>query len=455
MVKGTDKPVVMSAVDKLKTRALATKEAKKAQTDTAGAEQEILIPLDKIKFDPKQPRKAFHTLDGRVADKDSEAIVELAGTIKEQGLIQAVTVQQEPDGSYKLLVGERRVRAHLYNGEAFIRARIENKEMSDAARLIYQIVENVDRENLTDEELAASILYLKEFGNDGKPMKQVDIAAKLKKEESWVSRYVRFGDADVHRIWVESGIANAVEIAYHLSNLSKPLQIDILRRVDLPEGDKERLEIPFTRKLIDQFREQDKIAKNAGKKKAVEPGAGNQLQDGDNLGSQMPPSRTSGWPFPESNNAGAGADRGAGGGKVAGNDPTDLAFQQAATEGRQGQPVQSGGNQHITGGENKDKYHLSPEDRQKLLGNFASSDVNLPRVAMPAPVNCRVSVRNLAILMNMLQEDPEMLESAYGIHCELNVPSQLAKQIANKLAGIIVDDQQVASTMQTEIAKLV
>ena len=84
MVKGTDKPVVMSAVDKLKTRALATKEAKKAQTDTAGAEQEILIPLDKIKFDPKQPTNSILACEGWCGVPDLEANRNAAAEIREK-----------------------------------------------------------------------------------------------------------------------------------------------------------------------------------------------------------------------------------------------------------------------------------------------------------------------------------------------------------------------------------
>jgi ParB/RepB/Spo0J family partition protein len=383
-------------------------------------EQEILIPLEKIKFDPTQPRKAFHTLDGRIADKDAEYIKDLAGSIKKQGLIQAITVQEQGDGTYLVLVGECRARAHLLLGEKTIRARVYNEPMSPARRLIYQIAENVDRKDLTDEELAESIRFLMEKGKDGKPMKQAEIAKALDKSEGWVSRYVRFGDDEVKRVWVQSGIAQAVEIAYHLSNLSKPLQLEILRRVGLPEGDKEHLEIPFTRKVIDQFREQDKIFKSAKKAGVMAP-AGVAVAGGEQAG-----------------------------GHVAGNDAIDLALQNALIEGRaslQGRGASL--DTAIAGG-----YQLPPGARAEILGSIPIEEAAGERESMEAPVNCRVSVANLETLLDILQTEKGMLESARGVRCEVSIPGPLAKLLANKLVGVIVDDQQVSASLQMKLAKL-
>ncbi len=408
MVKKTELDTGGSARDKRKSR--------------AGVEQEILIPLDKIKFDPTQPRKAFHTLDGRIADKDTEYLKELAGSIKKHGLIQAITVQEQDDGTYLVLVGECRTRAHLLLGEKSIRARVFNERMSQSRRLIYQIAENVDRKDLTDEELAESIRFLMEKGNDGKPMKQSEIATALDKSEGWVSRYVRFGDEEVHRVWVQSGIANAVEIAYHLSNLSKPLQIEILRRVALPEGEKERLDIPLTRKTIDRFREQDKAFKVARKAGAVSPVV-EEAAGGEQVG-----------------------------GHVAGDNAIDLALQQAAIEGRASQQGSGASPAPIaaaTGG-----YQLPPEARAALLGGIPVEVAGVARETIAAPVNCRVSVANLVGLLEILKAEKGVLESARGVRCEVSFPGPLAKLLANKLVGVIVDDQQVSASLQMELARL-
>src|ERR1035441_6207135 len=71
-------------------------------------ERGIDIPLNKIRFDTTQPRKAFHHLDGRIAEKDEAYIEELAQSIQKNSLIQAITVQEVGDGTYSVVVGECR-----------------------------------------------------------------------------------------------------------------------------------------------------------------------------------------------------------------------------------------------------------------------------------------------------------------------------------------------------------
>src|SRR5665811_2189748 len=76
----------------------------------------VLIPLDKVKFDPTQPRKWYHTLDGQFSQEAEDYIDELAASIGGQGLIHAITVQEQADGTYVVVVGECRTRAHLKLG---------------------------------------------------------------------------------------------------------------------------------------------------------------------------------------------------------------------------------------------------------------------------------------------------------------------------------------------------
>jgi hypothetical protein len=325
-------------------------------------------------------------------------------------------------------VGECRARAHLLLGEKAIRARVYNEPMSQSRRLIYQIAENVDRQDLTDEELAESIRCLMEKGNDGKPMKQVDIAAALDKSEGWVSRYVRFGDVEVHRVWVQSGIANAVETAYHLSNLSRPLQIEILRRVNLPEGHSERLEIPFTRKTVDQFRAQDKVFKAAKKTGALIPDA--------RAVDSLPTSREQS------------------GGHVDERDLIGLALEHAAIEGRSNLQSDNASAVPAVAGA-AGGYQLSAEARAAILGGVPSVvNAGETRDVMEAPVNCRISVANLEALLDILKTDDETLKLARAIRCEVSIPGALAQLIANKLVGVIVDEQQVPASLQMGLATL-
>ena len=60
----------------------------------------MLVPVEKIKTNPNQPRKIFK----------EEEIAELSQSIKENGVIQPLIVA-EMDGNYELIAGERRLRA--------------------------------------------------------------------------------------------------------------------------------------------------------------------------------------------------------------------------------------------------------------------------------------------------------------------------------------------------------
>lgn len=422
---------------------------KRASVAQAGSEREVLIPLDKLKFDPTQPRKAFHSLDGRVAEKDMQYIEELAESIKENGLIQSITVQEQGDGTYLVVVGECRTRAHLTLGLSTIRATVRNDLTSPSRRLVYQVAENVNRQDLSDEELSLSIRLLLESGDDGKPMTQAAVAAQLGKSEGWVTRFVKFGDEELQRVWVRSGIADSVEKVYRLSILPKPVQMDILRRVALPEGDPERLEKPLNRNVIDDLSREAKVAKIRESMRDTE------AKPKSMPGAEQGKAKSSG-----SDAEGSGAIAGQGdakpGGRVIGDDAIDLAYQEALLDGQEKTGAESGG---ATSGVSSGSYTLSEEARLKLLsdatmdtgfGSSLSSDE-----LKQSPVHCRVSVRNMEALLKLLNDDEGTLDSARSIRCDLIIPGMLAGQIANRLSGVIVDEQEVPAVVQSGLVKLV
>lgn len=419
-------------------------------------EREINVPLDKIRFDPTQPRKAFHTLDGRVAEKDELYIAELAASIKEQELIQAITVQESPDGTYLVVVGECRTRAHLLLGLPTIRAIVRNDLTNPSLRLLYQVSENVNRQDLTDEELAISIRALMKGGPEVEPMNQTQIAVKLGKSEAWVSRFVKFGDEELQRVWVKTGIADTVEKVYRISILPKSLQVDILRRVELTPSDPEFLEKPLNRNVIDEFSKLAKMEKNRAKEPAppaVVAGASNPIAP---IVSNSPRA-TTGWPFPTPG-ASEEQQQGSEGNATDVVDPIDLALRQAAAEGNAGSSSAVAGTlvAPVAGSNAAGGYKLSDEDRAKLLGaaQAAQAEESGKREVPAPPVNCRVSASNLAALLAMLAEDSDTLDSARGILCEVRIPNALAKTIANKLVGMVVNDQEIQAIMQTELLKL-
>lgn len=425
------KAPVVSAMSRLAARATA---AGAATGETVV--REIMIPLNKIKFDLTQPRKAFHHLDGRVAAKDEEYIAGLAATIKTHGLLQAITVQETDDGNYLVVIGECRTRAHLLNGAQSIRAIVRNDLKNPSQRLLAQLIENVDRLDLTDDELAASILLLMKGDKENGmlPMTQSQIAADLGKSEGWITRFVRFGDEELQRIWVKTGIADSVENLYRLSILPPPMQIDIQRRVELPEGHPERLEKPLSREMIDGYKKEAKMAQMRAKEPVVAPTI------------PVVPEPASGTP----------------GNGVAPDDAIGQAFAQVAKAGRDGQQAAAAtaaaanepgadGGVIKTGG-----YQLNDVARAAILGGTATAAAvgNGARESVQAPVNCRVAVSNLIALLDVLKSDEGLLSSMHGVVCEMSIPGSLAKSIAGELMGMIVDDKEVPAILQVELGKL-
>ena len=113
------------------------------------------IQLDDIAPNPSQPRQRF----------DAEALLSLAASIREVGILQPVVVR--PAGSdrrYTLVAGERRCRAarmaDLNEIPAIVRA-----ESGEATHLTEALIENVQREDLGPLEEAAGYRQLMEdFG---------------------------------------------------------------------------------------------------------------------------------------------------------------------------------------------------------------------------------------------------------------------------------------------------
>lgn len=100
-----------------------------------------LIPLTDIDEDPEQPRQEFD--EGRLAG--------LAETIRQRGVLQAISVRPHPGaaGRWMLNYGARRLRACKLAGKADIPAFVDR-----AADDYAQVIENEQREGLTPLELA-------------------------------------------------------------------------------------------------------------------------------------------------------------------------------------------------------------------------------------------------------------------------------------------------------------
>lgn len=139
-----------------------------------------LIDINKIILDPSQPRKVF----------DTESIKELSQSIKQFGVLTPVSVSKQDDGSYILRHGERRYRASKLAGLEQIPAIIDNEYSNN--KLIKQLIENIQREALSMDEIAEAIstLYNQE------KMSLSDIASALGKSNAYVSNFYQYSILD-------------------------------------------------------------------------------------------------------------------------------------------------------------------------------------------------------------------------------------------------------------------
>jgi ParB family transcriptional regulator, chromosome partitioning protein len=120
----------------------------------ANAVQELReLPVDVIVPNPSQPRRHF----------GEGALMGLAGSIGERGVLQPVLVRPLQDGMYQLVAGERRWRAAKIAGLPRIPALVSRYD--DRAALEAALIENLARENLNPvEEARAFVRLSQEFG---------------------------------------------------------------------------------------------------------------------------------------------------------------------------------------------------------------------------------------------------------------------------------------------------
>ncbi len=134
------------------------------------------IPVDKIDPNPFQPRIEF----------DLQSLNELAQSIKQNGVIQPITVHRTENDRFELISGERRLRASIIAGIDLIPAYII--EVHSKEELIeLSLIENIQRETLNPIEIALGFKRLMDECN----LTLEEISKKTGKDKSTISNFVR------------------------------------------------------------------------------------------------------------------------------------------------------------------------------------------------------------------------------------------------------------------------
>ncbi|MBU3840679.1 MAG: ParB/RepB/Spo0J family partition protein [Candidatus Ruminococcus intestinipullorum] len=135
---------------------------------------ETMIKTSLIEPNREQPRKDF----------DEDALLELADSIKQFGVLQPLLVQKKKD-YYEIIAGERRWRAAKLAGVKELPVLV--KEYTDQEILEISLIENIQREDLNPiEEALAYKRLLEEF-----KLKQDEIAERVSKSRTAVTNSMR------------------------------------------------------------------------------------------------------------------------------------------------------------------------------------------------------------------------------------------------------------------------
>lgn len=134
------------------------------------------IPLKKIRANRFQPRKEFRR----------ESLDELKNSIRENGLVQPITVRQVENGLFELISGERRLRAVTELGHDEIPAYVLQID-SDTKMLELALTENLQREDLNPIEIASGYQRL----IDECSLTQKQVAERVGKDRATVANFLR------------------------------------------------------------------------------------------------------------------------------------------------------------------------------------------------------------------------------------------------------------------------
>lgn len=171
--KGLD-ALIPSGLDTKASNASQKKEASNSKNGSNGNSSETLVKITKVEPNREQPRKNF----------DEDALLELAESIKQFGLLQPILVQDRKT-YYEIIAGERRWRAAKLAGLKEVPVIIRNLTEQEIVEI--SLIENIQREDLNPiEEALAYKRLLNEFN-----LKQDEVAERVSKSRTAVTNSMR------------------------------------------------------------------------------------------------------------------------------------------------------------------------------------------------------------------------------------------------------------------------
>jgi ParB family chromosome partitioning protein len=152
----------------------AVPQAATSEATTRNNEKSLFVEIDRIRMNPRQPRKTF----------EEKALTDLIQSVKEKGVLQPLLVCRK-GMHYELIAGERRYRASKEAGLKVVPVRI--LEATDQEQLEIALIENLIRSDLNPIEEAKGYEKLqKEFA-----LTHEQISQKVSKDRTTVTNALR------------------------------------------------------------------------------------------------------------------------------------------------------------------------------------------------------------------------------------------------------------------------
>ncbi len=214
----------------------------------------MMLRISSIEPNREQPRKQF----------DEDALMELADSIRQHGVIQPLLVRPLDNGMYQLVAGERRWRASRMAG--LIEVPVVIRDLSDHEAMEIALIENLQRKDLNVIEEALGYQQLM----DKYDMTQEKVAERVGKSRPAVAnalRLLNLPDQVINMVKsgeVTAGHARALlklEDQSEIIEIAKKIQKGRYSVRDVEKITKKKLELPKNQTKNDEGYHQDSFFK--------------------------------------------------------------------------------------------------------------------------------------------------------------------------------------------------
>ncbi len=197
------------------TRKSEAKPKKEVVVEKVVKKEEVMVKISEVEPNKDQPRKHF----------EEDALLELAESIKQFGIIQPLVVQKR-EHYYEIIAGERRWRAAKLAGLKEVPVIV--KDYTEQEIVEISLIENIQRENLNPiEEAQAYRRLLNEFH-----LKQDEVAERVSKSRTAVTNMMRLLKLDER---VQQMVINDMITSGHARALlgveDKEMQLTLATRI--------------------------------------------------------------------------------------------------------------------------------------------------------------------------------------------------------------------------------